>query len=482
MCKKHIAYILLMTMTFSAVSCGGDTSVNSNTESTFEYTDSLSDDDILYPEYIIDLGGETFTMLYFDPVSAYGWSGIPCDIDEAEITGDILSDAIYNRNRKIENMYNTEFEAVAAGEEIFDTINKSVMAQCGDYDAFFPIWWGITGTITSGVLLRLDNYIDYSLPWWNENSLEAFSISGKTYAVTGSLTLVDKFSDAIIMFNKQMVDNYHLGDIYQMVIDHEWTFEKMLQMCQTVSADVDSNGIYDTNGRYGFSAQKDLLYVLYQSAGEQICRLDEDGIPYLSCDSERALDVLMKITDFMNNNTLYFDKDKFGLSVSETIKMFKSDKVLFMMRPMSTIFDLRDMNADFGIIPTPLMDENQSEYHTSIFYTAATATCIPSDVRDPEISAAILDTLSAESYYSVDPVFYDTVLGDKVTRDKNSTENLKIILDSHIYDPGVVYNFGGIEKAFLTIWKNGSGAISSTIASYKSAVESSIENYIDVIS
>lgn len=44
--------------------------------------------------------------------------------------------------------------------------------------------------------------------------------------------------------------------------------------------------------------------------------------------------------------------------------MFRSNRVLFMMRPLQTIMELRAMDADFGIIPTPMMDSTQKEYYT----------------------------------------------------------------------------------------------------------------------
>ena len=76
----------------------------------------------------------------------------------------------------------------------------------------------------------------------------------------------------------------------------------------------------------------------------------------MSNDSERAIQILMNIYTFMNDKTNFFNRQTANLTVADTIEMFRSNRVLFLMRPLQTIMELRAMDADFGIIPTPLMD------------------------------------------------------------------------------------------------------------------------------
>ena len=481
--KKNLSICLLIAMLASLASCGGDAPAADTTASGgMTETTTAAETAPPYPEYDLDGGGRAFRMIYFDAVAAYGWSSeIPCDIEEAEITGDVLSDAVYNRNRKIEEMYNISFEAISTKEEFHTTFRTSVLAGASEYDAAFPVWNGITATITEGTLLPLNDLIDNTKPWWDSKADNAFSVSGKTYAMTGDMLFMDKFSDIIIMFNKNMAEDFKLGDIYKMVVDKKWTFDKMVEMCEIVSADLDGNGVYDNKDRIGFSGQNDAMYELFQSSGEQIGRLDKDGVPYFSCNTERAIDVIMDVVDFMNTKHLFTNRHITKASVSEIISVFKENRILFFMRPMQTILELRDMEADFGIIPTPMMDDKQTDYYTSIGYTAAISAAIPSDVKDAEFSAAVLDTMAAEAHYNVNPTLYDMVLGDKITRDNYSTENLDIIFNSVVYDPGCIYDFGGFATKFMKIYTDGSGAVASTIASYEEPVRLAIEKYMDAI-
>ena len=484
--KRFIALSLLLSLILGT-SCGSGG--ESGKETTSSSDDSSDGTDVTtapekdYPKYDIDLGGEDFNILFFDAVKACGWSSdIPCDVDVAEQTGDVLSDAVYTRNRKIEDMYNLRIKAYDSGDDAwacYKVLEKSVMSGSGEYDAAFCKQQGFEQAAGNGYVTQLDGLLDFDKPWWDSKSLEGFSVLGKTYAISGDVTFMDKLSYIAIFFNKPMAEDYGLGDIYQLVIDKEWTFDKMLSMCELVSADLNDDGKMNKEDRFGFSGQNDAAYELFQSAGERFCTLDSEGVPYMSNDSERAIQILMNIYTFMNDKTNFFNRQTANLTVADTIEMFRSNRVLFLMRPLQTIMELRAMDADFGIIPTPLMDSTQTEYHTSIGYTVANVVMIPADVKDATISAQVLDTLSADSYYNLNSVFYDMVLGTKYTRDDNSSKNLDIIMDNAVYDPGCIYAFGGMSDTFLKVMKP--DVVSSTIAKLKDKVQSDIDKYIEEI-
>ena len=484
--KRIIAISLLLSLILgtscgSGASTGNDTTADNGTSSAGDET--TAEPEIDYPKYDINLDGNDFNILYFDAVEACKWSSdIPCDVDVSEQTGDVLSDAVYTRNRKIEDMYNLKIKAYDSGDDAwacYTVLEKSVMSGSGEYDAAFCKQQGFEQAAGNGYVLQLDDLLDFDKPWWDSKSLEGFSVLGKTMAVSGDVTFMDKLSYIVIYFNKPMAEDYNLGDIYQMVIDKQWTFDNMLSMCELVSADLNDDGKMDKDDRFGFAGQNDAGYEFFQSAGEKFCTLDKDGVPYMSNDSERAIQVFTNIYTFMNDKTNFFNRSKADITVAEAIEMFRSNRVLFLMRPLQTIMELRAMDADFGIIPTPMMDSTQTGYHTSIGFTVANAVMIPADVKNPEISAQVLDTLSADSSYNLNSVLYDMVLGTKYTRDDSSSQNLDIIMDNVIYDPGCIYGFGGMAAAFNNVLKP--DTITSKIAGFKDKVQADIDKYIEEI-
>ena len=480
--KNKILAVSLILALLLTVGCGSkDSGEQKQTSADTTVADTTAEPELTIPDYKLDLGGADFNILYFDAVEACGWSSdIPCDVNTDEQTGDLLNDEVYDRNRRIEDMYNLKITAHKETWDVYSVLERSVMSASGEYDAAFVKQQGLSNPVSNGYFAELSALLDFEKPWWDEKSLEGFGICGKTYAIAGDVTFMDKLCDIVIFFNKNMAEEYNLGDIYQMVIDKKWTFEEMLKMCELVSADLNNDGSADKDDRFGFAGQNDAAYELFQSAGERFCTLDKDGIPYLSNDSERAVDIMMKVYSFMNDDINFFNRQTAGLSVNDAIKMFISNRVLFLMRPLQTIMELRAMDADFGIIPTPLMDDSQSEYSTSIGFTVANCVTIPVDAKSVETSAKVLDTLSADSYFNMNSTFYDMVLGAKLTRDDNSTENLDIILNSCVFDPGCIFEFGKMINDFM---KAGDpGTVASTIETYRNSVAADIETLVEAVS
>ena len=480
--KKLIALSLLFAFLMS-VGCGsggGNTDVTTGNNVTSS-SDTTAAPEISIPDYELDLSGADFNILYFDAVEACGWSSaIPCDVDAEDTNGDLLNDAVYERNRRVEEMYGLKIKAHKELWEVYSVLEKSVMSASGEYDAAFVKQQGLSNPVSNGYLAELSGLLDFDKPWWDEKSLEGFGVAGKTYAIAGDVTFMDKLCDIVIFFNKNMTEDYQLGDIYQMVIDKKWTFEEMRRMCELVSADLNNNGSADKEDRFGFAGQNDSAYEFLQSAGERVCALDKDGIPYLSCNSERGISVLTKLLTFMGDETNFFNRQLAEITVNEAITMFTANRVLFLMRPLQTIMELRAMDADFGIIPTPLMDDTQTEYHTSIGFTVANCVTIPVDAKSVENSAKILDTLAADSHFNMNSTFYDMVLGTKLIRDDNSTENLDIILNSCVFDPGCIFEFGKLASKF-TGKPMSADTVVSTIDSYKNQVDEDIQTLIEAI-
>ncbi|MBQ8401750.1 MAG: hypothetical protein IJX14_07470, partial [Clostridia bacterium] len=132
-------------------------------------------------------------------------------------------------------------------------------------------------------------------------------------------------------------------------------------------------------------------------------------------------------------------------------------------------------------IPTPKVLEGQADYHTSIGYTVTLSEAIPSVVKNLEMSAAVLDTMAAESYYSVNDALYEKILGGKIVRDETSRQNLDIILDNRVYDPGCVYNFGDVTGTMMNGWKKGSDQVVSIIAATEEKVNKAINEFVAVL-
>lgn len=139
------------------------------------------------------------------------------------------------------------------------------------------------------------------------------------------------------------------------------------------------------------------------------------------------------------------------------------------------------MTDDYGIIPTPKLDEKQENYVTynlGTYYMAILKTA-----KDPEMSAVMLEALNAESYKSVVGAYFDTALKGKYSRDEKTAEMLDLILSNAFFDFTFVNEAATdhIVMWFFSQAANGvegiSGAYESNRVNFEEKLKTLLETY-----
>ncbi|MBE6657346.1 MAG: extracellular solute-binding protein [Ruminococcaceae bacterium] len=485
--KKHTWISILLLTALLCASCGegaadpadtGTAAVGTGTE-----TEAVTEDErIVLDMTDRDYGGDIFHIVNYDNVTDNQWVGIPDDIFCEEETGDLLGDAVYQRNRTVEETLNIKITSEKiASVDLVNTIRKSVMAGNTDYDAVFPSMIHLPDFINGGLVIDLNTLdgLDLSYPWWDQNAIELLTVSDRLFSVVSDITFIDKLACMTTFFNKEMAKQNDVGDLYAMVEEGKWTFDAMMTLSQGVSRDVNGDGVYDKEDSYGHSSQNDIIYVMLHSAGVRICENTADGVVF-SLGEEKAIDILEKTFEMMADKQLFFNRQAFNLTVAEGINMMIDNRTLFLTRPMQTVMVLRDMKADFGIIPYPKYSEDQESYSIAVNPYAATTMVVPNVIEDPAKTADVLQLLACESYYEVIDPFYNLVLDTKLVRDEQASKMLDIIFDSRMYDIGMICNFGGIFNP--TLISSAGKPVASLIESNEAKIVKDIEKFLESIS
>jgi hypothetical protein len=177
-----------------------------------------------------------------------------------------------------------------------------------------------------------------------------------------------------------------------------------------------------------------MINALVTSFGIPYTAMDAEGYPTLSFMGERT------VTAFDTVKAALGDKATVHSYSGETLEiisgmsdMFSANRALFMSQTINCASVMRAMDADFGILPSPKLDEEQERYYTQVLENASVIG-IPSVVSDVGMSATILEALGAASSEIVTPAYYDTALRTKFTRDEESAEMLDLIRESIVYD------------------------------------------------
>jgi hypothetical protein len=102
---------------------------------------------------------------------------------------------------------------------------------------------------------------------------------------------------------------------------------------------------------------------------------------------------------------------------------------------------------------------------------------VPRSADDLDRVSIILEALSAESRYTLQPAYYDVVLQRKYTRDEESGEMLDIIFNSRVYDIGGMYSFGNVFIDFINL----AAKLDRNIVSYYEKKLGAMEKAIDKV-
>ncbi|MBQ3815980.1 MAG: hypothetical protein II836_07975, partial [Clostridia bacterium] len=275
------------------------------------------------PEYEApgkDYDGATFTTAAIDYYSQGGGNWVCqnyCEAYTDETTGEILNDAIYERNEKVQDTLNVKMKTWSltsygsAGTELRDALlgGETSIDLCLENGSSLPT------VLSSGLLQDLYNFdrVDLSHSWWDKTSVDEFTIMGALFAVTGDISLGISLSPITYFFNKQMMTDHNLEDPYTLVREGRWTADKSIEMSAAAAQEVNGNGTVDVEeDHFGMALEGlSMIYAVYAS-GVSLTDKDEDGVPYIDVSEEQATAVLDKYAPFFNTDTVTMFAGKIG--------------------------------------------------------------------------------------------------------------------------------------------------------------------------
>ncbi len=478
--KKRLLAMLL-AMLLVTVSCGGtEEPAAEDTTDTAAQTAETETERLAPTLAGTDYDGHTFRFIFFDNTVINEWVGIPCDLDVEEANGDMLNDSVYYRNLTVEEALNVTITADSYGDDVFTLIQQSVTAGSADFDAAYHRLNQMAVMVNGGYLYDLNTLsdFDFTAPWWDANCAEALNVQNRLFGAVSDITYFDKLAAYVVFYNQNMAADHQIGDMYEIVENGEWTFDTINAISEKVAVDLNGDGSYGPEDSYGLSCQNDGVYILLHAAGHRIAGVNDKGEITMTLQNEAAVSALQEIYRIMFSGNLFFNRQAYGMNVNDAINMFIENRTLFLIRPVQTMMALREMEADFGIIPVPKYDENCESYNTAVNPYACIFMCLPLSVENPTRSADVLEALACESYYSVISPLYETVLGDKLVRDTRSTEMLDLIFENRVYDLGLIWDFGAITDKLL---QNKSTDVVSMLASVENKVQDSIDDLMEAI-
>ena len=477
--KKLLIMLLVLCMVLPLAACGNDSgtktpatttgSSNSGVTGELSYVDQLP---------VRDYDLEEFHVLCTTQTNEF------YNVTEEDL--DPVSVSVYKRNMAVEEKYNvvfkhTELDGNSTGKDAFLTTLRNSTELGGDgFDLVVGQQYYCLPVATEGKLYDLSTspFIHWEEDWYSDKINSNAEVNGRVFGASGSY-IMSQISYALATFYcKELWEaRYSDVDLYQLVRDKEWTYEKLYEYAA---------GIYqDNDGDYRKSANDDFGYV-YNSHGIAasvaasetpiVTRYEDGSMSILPYYNDHLLKVFEKYNEFYNESRgTYKIADDYGPA-----KLLGQGRTLFACAQLGVMHDcteLKNSELHYGVLPMPLFDSNQSGYYTytmrwELFYSPVNA--------DFERSAIILEYLNYTTETNVIPAYWEEALTLRAADSDQDSEMMYLVRDSLWYDFITFFNHEvPMRDSVASQISNGSTRLSSWWNSNKDSLETKLQETLE---
>ena len=404
---------------------------------------------------------------------------------------DVLLKATYDRQVKTEEKFGVDIEVLySAGiDTADDDVRMSVTSMSDDYDFVAACCNYVQQSIYEGLYMPVSDlpYIDLDMPWWNKGYIESVSLNvDEPYLLFGPINYNSVQRSVCTAFNNDILERVHgltPDDMYDMVLDGEWTYDKFTELIKDTYVDENGNTVHDIDDTYAFIHcgywQVDFMAF---GAGLTFSERDDNGYPVLALNNERSIQLADKLLAIFNNKSEVYNAT--GGS-GDGFNMFGAGKTMFYIERFLALEKdvIRGSDVEYGIIPVPKLDETVDNYYSPVERLVQWG-LVPITVQNPEMVSAVLEFMAYEGYKNVMPAYYDITLKLKYTRGDDldtASRMLDIITENQYTDFLGANALGGLEKIFTKVVMSGQNTFASNYASLEQVALATIQQYIDAL-
>ena len=450
--------MLLAILMFAPVlaSCGNgtdkpetDTSSDASPDTAAEAAETVADETM--PPMGVPAGktfdGETISIWY----TTTSVSVAETYLDLAgEMTGDPLDDGMYQRNMKVQDTLNVVLDyhdnVDVKSDGTGAALEKLVRAGDTTYDLFSLVQWNAAQYSYQNMFYNMKEapYIQFDKPWWNYGYMKEMTIGeDKIYCLVGDVSVDSTRCMSCVYYNKAMYDDYYQNadGLYDVVLEGGWNLDLLMKIAEDVYEDRDADGMigFDDQLGHGINNYNNLDPFPY-GGGQRCTTRDENDIPVISVLTEANADTITKVQDLYSHCPGGFG---YGGTYADDVKIrekFVAGESMFLFGFFYTAENMREMEDDYGILPTPKALAAQNSYGT-IVHDIIEVMALPVNAQKVEATAAVLEALAYYGYTDLLPVYYESVLKTKYARDQKSAQMIEIARENMVTD--IAYVYGG---------------------------------------
>ncbi len=478
----------VLVLTAFLISCGSDAPSDTeketdNAASTETEAVSAAEEDVareaLGLPTDLSFAGEEF--LFLGKAGDFGYYATT-DLWTAEETGEPLNDAVFVRNRAVEELLNVTI-GINNMEDPASEITRTVQAGDDIYDAVWAPARQLYTLSAQGYLLDFHEipYLSLSSPWWDQNIQREMSFYGKNYILIGDISILENDNCGFVYFNKKLINDFDLPSPYDLVHSDTWTFDAFCEMIRSVSQDVNGDGKMTDGDLYGITSGHSYINPMFLCMGGTYLEHDENNSYTFTITNERNISMMTDVIELFSDKTYgtnieeWQNTGAFDNVYTYARSLFTQDKFLFHISSPVVITEFRNMESDFGIVPMPKYDETSTRYYSVVDMYYAPLLSVTVNAPNLEKTGAVMEAMAWESRYTVAPIYKETLLARKYTRDNESAAMLDLIADSLCYDLMYTTNWASLCDIALSKFNSGKNVAVSDYEKKIKAAQKSLE-------
>jgi len=449
--KRIVSALLLLAMTVSFAACAEapSSSPSDTTVSDSQKTPDTTISEIVYEEdslpSTLDFGKDNVNILSPFINASADILQMP-EITVEELTSEVINDSIYNRERFVEERLNVEINNVQA-KNTNDEIEKQLNSGDDNYHIY------AVNLLTTSALCLYDyfvdlkqvEYLDLEKPWWSQPFNDEAELLGELYFTSGSLALSMLRNMNVVYYNKALAEDFtkntpELSDLYAVVEDGKWTFDKWVELSEGIYQDLNGNSERDGEDLYGIGyVRTTIIEAFFSSFDIDVLSRTSDGWFELNVNTDKLYTSLDKMYNLFFNTPECYAPEVGECDVDDMEFLFAGGSVLFMVNEMRSVETnaLRNMQDEYGILPFPKYDEKQAEYYT--LSNEHMTFAIPSTISDTTVAGAVLEAMASYSYRDTVPAYLNIAIKGKYMNDPGSRRMIDTIVNGYKPDASKIY-------------------------------------------
>ena len=422
-------------------------------------------------------------------ITIYMWSDYTMMEFNAEESGDIIDDAIFQRNNDVENRLGITLEFVeepGSAKKMTPWMQRAENDWQADNE--FDIYAGYSRCAPQMVLKGMNaNLLEYEAfnvekTWWPKALTTECTINDKLYFCSGDISTNLLWMMTGTFYNKELYEKYYGTEKspMDMVEANEWTMEKLFSMAKDVYTD-DGNSQKDEGDEYGYVFYDTNIDAFQTAAGITSLEKTEDGGLRISeaWTSQRCADVCDLVGSFVKSEgVLHSNSTSIRNIFYEERALFITDRT-FIVAGKDTS-ETSKVEFSYGVVPQPKYDTEQESFLTNVGHPF-TMYAVNSLTSDIEAAVTTLEAMGSANHRSVTPAVFEVAMKVRYNDDPQASRMYDILRENISFDAGRLFQ-DSMGKGTSTLFA--STALSGNPSGLLSNIQKNkkvIENGIDTI-